>query len=250
MSSPDPSPPSSSAGAAQFLTTRWSLVASLRDADPPRARAALAELCELYWTPLYAFLRRRGLDSHAAADTVQGFFARLVEKRDFGELSADRGRFRSFLLAALSHHLSHERAREGALKRGGEARIVAIDPSDADQRLQIPATGEPTPEQAFEREWALSLLARALAAVRADFESDGKGELFELLKPALQGGELSDVADIAARARMSEGAVRVAATRLRKRYREALRGLIRDTVEHDSEVDAEIADLFRALGGR
>jgi RNA polymerase sigma-70 factor (ECF subfamily) len=90
-------------GAAQFLTTRWSLVASLGQSDPPRARAALTQLCELYWTPLYAFLRRRGLDSHAAADTVQGFFAELVEKRNFGELSADRGRFRSLLLAALLH---------------------------------------------------------------------------------------------------------------------------------------------------
>lgn len=226
------------------------MVASLSREGEPRARVALAELCELYWTPLYAFLRRRGLDSHAAADTVQGFFARLVEKRDFGELSADRGRFRSFLLAALLHHLSHERAREAALKRGGGARIVAIDPADADLRLQIPATGELSPEQAFEREWALSLLARALAAVRADFEGDGKLELFTLLRPALQGGELSDVAVIAARAGLSEGAVRVAATRLRKRYRETLRSLIRDTVDSEGGVDAEIADLFRALSVR
>jgi RNA polymerase sigma-70 factor (ECF subfamily) len=239
-----------SSGRAQFLTTRWSLVASLTQPDPPRARAALTELCELYWTPLYAFLRRRGLDSHAAADTVQGFFAELVEKRNFGELSADRGRFRSFLLAALSHHLSHERARAGALKRGGGASIVSIDPVDADERLQVATTGELTPEHAFEREWALSLLARALASVRADLESDGKLELFTLLRPALQGAELSDVAGIAHKAGMTEGAVRVAATRLRKRYREALRSLIRDTVEHESDVDAEIADLFRALGGR
>ena len=237
-------------GPAQFLSTRWSLVASLGRSDTPRARAALTELCELYWTPLYAFLRRRGLDSHAAADTVQGFFAELVEKRNFGELSADRGRFRSFLLASLSHHLSHERARAGAQKRGGGVRIVSIDPVDADERLQIAATGEASPEQAFEREWALSLLARALAAVRADYEADDRLELFTLLRPALQGGELSDVAGIATKAGMTEGAVRVAATRLRKRYREALRELIRDTVEHEGEIDSEIADLFRALGGR
>lgn len=237
-------------GPAQFLSTRWSLVASLRHEEEPRARAALTELCELYWTPLYAFLRRRGLDSHAAADTVQGFFAELVEKRNFGELSAERGRFRSFLLVALSHHLSHERARAGAQKRGGGVRIVAIDPVDADERLQIAATGETSPEQAFEREWALSLLARALATVRAGYETDGKNELFALLRPVLQGCELSDVAGIAAKVGMTEGAVRVAATRLRKRYREALRGLIRDTVEHEDEIDSEIADLFRALGGR
>lgn len=235
---------------AQFLTTRWSLVASLVQSDPPRARAALTELCECYWTPLYAFLRRRGLDSHAAADTVQGFFAELVEKRNFGELSAERGRFRSFLLAALVHHLSHERARANAQKRGGGARIVSIDPHDADERLQIPVAGETSPEQAFEREWALALLARALAAVRADYEADGRGELFALLRPALQGGELSDVAGIALKAGMSDGAVRVAATRLRKRYRAALHALIRDTVEHEHEVESEIADLFRALGGR
>lgn len=242
--------PQSPSGPAQFLTTRWSLVASLTAREEPRARAALGELCAQYWTPLYAFLRRRGLAPDAAADTVQGFFARLVEKRDFGELSAERGRFRSFLLAALRHFLAHERAREHAQKRGGGARIVSIDPGDADSRLQISATQELSPEQAFEREWALSLLARALAALQVEYQNDGKGELFAWLRPALQGGELSDVAGLAARSGLSEAALRTAASRLRKRYRQTLHTLILDTVEDARDVESEIADLFRALAAR
>lgn len=232
---------------APFLTTRWSMVASLTAHEEPRARAALGELCEQYWAPLYAFLRRRGLDPHEAADTVQGFFARLLEKRDFGELSAERGRFRAFLMAALRHHLSHERARAGAEKRGGSARIVSLDPADADAHLHLPAAAGLTPEQAFEREWALSLLARALTHVQSEFSADGKAELFELLRPALQDPELNGVAAMAARSGLSEGSIRVAASRLRKRYRETLRALVRDTVESDGDVDAELGALFEAL---
>lgn len=241
MSSPEPG------SSAPFLTTRWGMVASLAAHEEPRARAALGELCEQYWAPLYAFLRRRGLDPHEAADTVQGFFARLLEKRDFGELSAERGRFRAFLIAALRHHLSHERARAGAQKRGGAARVVSLEPDDADSKLHLPAAPGLTPEQAYEREWALSLLARALAQVQAEFASDGKTELFELLRPALQEPELSGVAALAARSGLSEGALRVAASRLRKRYRETLRALVRDTVESDGDVDAELGALFEAL---
>ncbi|MBM3989229.1 MAG: sigma-70 family RNA polymerase sigma factor [Planctomycetes bacterium] len=240
---PTPEPGSS----ASFLTTRWSMVASLSARDEPRARSALSELCEQYWAPLYAFLRRRGLDAHEAADTVQGFFARLLEKRDFGELSAERGRFRAFLIAALRHHLAHERAREDAQKRGGAARVISLDPADADGHLHLPAAPGLTPEQAYEREWALSLLARALSAVQAEFAAAGKSDLFELLRPALQDPELAGVAAMAARSGLSEGAIRVAGSRLRKRYREVLRALVRDTVDSADDVDSELASLFEAL---
>ncbi|MBI5363350.1 MAG: hypothetical protein HZA53_09230 [Planctomycetes bacterium] len=141
----DPRTPSGGGEGGGFLTTRWSVVASMRSTDDERSRAALEDLCRDYWLPLYAFLRRRGLDGERAADVVQGFLARLIEKRDFGELAPERGRFRAFLLAALQHHLSHEREKEGAWKRGGRAVHVAIDPSDADSRLQLAEHRELTP---------------------------------------------------------------------------------------------------------
>lgn len=232
---------------ASFLTTRWSVVRSARSAETEHARAALGELLEDAWLPLYAFLRRKGLDAERAADTVQGFCARLLEKRDLGELAPEHGRFRAFLLAALQHHLAHEREKERAQKRGGERVHVAID---ADSRLQLAAERELSPEQAYEREWALALLARVLEGLRAEYVAQGKGALFELLKPALQGEHLADVDDLAAELGTTAGAVKVAGTRLRQRYRERLRAAIADTVGSADEVDGEIRELFAVLARR
>ena len=240
----DASPPP---GRASFLTTRWSVVLALGSNDAVRSRAALEELCRDAWYPLYAFLRRRGLDSERAADVVQGFFARLIEKRDFGELAPERGRFRAFLLAALQHHLAHEREKEGAWKRGGRVTHVSIDPRDADSRFQLEARRELSPERAFERAWALELLARVLELLRVEYAEDGKAALFERIKPAIQGGELADVPRLALELGMSEGAVKVAGTRLRRRYGERLRAAIADTVENDADVEDELRALLAAL---
>lgn len=233
-----------------FLSTRWSLVRSARLDDTPAARAALGELCELYWSPLYAYLRGQGLDPERAADTVQGFCARLLEKRDLGDLAPERGRFRAFMLAALRHHLSHEREHDAALKRGGGRTLIAIDPERADRELGLATQGELSPEQAYERQWARALLARAVQRVRAEYAAAGKGELFELLKPVLQGEELAGVEALAAQAGLTPGALKVAGTRLRQRYRESLRGVIGDTVESPAEVEDEIRALFAALAAR
>ena len=244
----EPRTPSGEGGG--FLTTRWSVVVSMRAVDEQRSRAALEDLCRDYWLPLYAFLRRRGLDGERAADVVQGFLARLVEKRDFGELAPERGRFRAFLLAALQHHLAHEREKDRAWKRGGRAAHVSIDPADADSRLQLAEHRELAPERAYERAWALELLARVLLDLRSEYETEGKVALFERIKPAIQGGELADVARLARELGMSEGAVKVAGTRLRRRYKERLRAAIRDTVEQEADVEDEIRALFRALSAR
>ncbi|MBK7874669.1 MAG: sigma-70 family RNA polymerase sigma factor [Planctomycetes bacterium] len=222
----------------------------MRSADDVRVRAALEDLCRDYWYPLYAYLRRRGLDSERAADVVQGFFARLIEKRDFGELAPERGRFRAFLLAALQHHLSHEREREHAQKRGGGRAHVSIDPRDADSRFQLEARGELSPEGAFERAWALDLLARVLELLRVEYAEDGKAALFERIRPAIQGGELADVPRLARELGMSEGAVKVAGTRLRRRYGERLRAAIADTVEDPADVEDELRALLAALAAR
>ena len=235
-------------GGARFLTTRWTLVRDATAADPERSRRALEDLCRDAWMPLYAFLRRRGVASDRAADTVQGFFARLLEKRDFGVLSPERGRFRSFLLAALQHHRSHEREREQAEKRGGGRLALTIDPLDADSRLALAAADGESPEHAYQRAWALALLARVLDGLRQEYEADGKGDLFERLKPALQGGDLEDVAGLAEALGMTPGAVKVAGTRLRRRYGERLRSAILDTVGSEAEVEDEIRALFAALG--
>lgn len=235
---------------ASFLTTRWSVVRSARSAETEHARKALGELCQDAWPALYAFLRRKGLDGERAADVVQGFCARLLEKRDLGELAPEHGRFRAFLLAALQHHLAHEREKERAQKRGGERAHVAIDPSDADSRIQLAAERELTPEQAYEREWALALLARVLDALRAEYAEQGKSALFDALKPALLGEHLAGVAELAARLGTTEGAVKVAGSRLRQRYKERLRAAIADTVGSADEVDDEIRQLFVVLARR
>jgi RNA polymerase sigma-70 factor (ECF subfamily) len=248
MEAAGPGASGTDAAGARFLTTRWTLVRSATAADAERSQAALADLCRDYWLPLYAFLRRRGLTADGAADTVQGFFARLLEKRDFGALSPDRGRFRGFLLAALQHHLSHERERERAEKRGGGRPVVPIDPLDADTRLGLSAGDAESPERAYQRAWALALLARVLEGLRAEYDADGKGELFERLKPVLEGRELEDVAALAEALGTTPGAVKVAGTRLRRRYGERLRSAILDTVGSEAEVEDEIHALFAALG--
>lgn len=227
-----------------FLTTRWSAVIALGSKDPERSRAALSDLCRDAWSPLHAYVRGRGLDADRAADVVQGFLARLVEKRDFGELSPERGRFRAFLLAALRHHLAHELERERAAKRGGGQVHLDIDAMD---RFEVAGARDPSPEHAFEREWALALLQRVLDGLADEYRASGKGELFERLKPVLQGGELEGVAALAKELGTTEGALKVAGSRLRKRYGERLRAAIADTVDDPAEVEDELRALLAAL---
>lgn len=229
--------------------TRWSMVTSLQGGDAGRARAALGELCQIYWTPLWAWARRQGLDAEASADLVQGFFAMLLEKEDFAELAPERGKFRSWLLAALRHHWSHEREKAAAAKRGGGARLLPIHAATADGELLVVAADEPTPEAAFERQWALHVMASAARRVREAYAAEGKAELHAALEPALQ-GDLEDVADLAQRLATSEGAVRVAASRLRRRFGDELRAMVAETVEDEGEVEEELAALLRALSAR
>lgn len=231
-----------------FATTRWSLVAAAQDRTAPAARAALADLCRVYWFPVYGYVRRRGHPHHAAEDLTQAFFARLLEKSDLAAADPARGRFRSFLLTACQHFLANEHDRATARKRGGGVAHVPIDFSGADSRTSFePAGGEP-PERAFDREWALGLLDRALTELRAEYAESGRGKLFDGLKDALAGGAEVPYAAKAREIGLTEGAVKVAVHRLRQRYRARLRALIADTVATPDEVDDEIRDLFAALG--
>jgi RNA polymerase sigma-70 factor (ECF subfamily) len=238
----------STGGPADFRTTRWSVVRSARSPDAPDAREALTRLCESTWYPLYAYVRRRGHDAHTARDLTQAFFARLIEKRDLAGADPAQGRFRAYLLGALKHFLANERARAEALKRSGE-RTFSIDDDAADARWAREPCDELTPEKAFERSWALTLLGRTLAGLRDEYAAEGKAELFRALEGSLAGhGDPASRRALAKRLGTSENALNAAAHRLRKRYRARLRAEIADTLADPSNVEQELADLFDALG--
>ena len=231
-----------------FATTRWSLVAAAADPADPQTRAALAALCTAYWYPVYGYVRRQGHPHHAAQDLTQAFFARLLEKNDLAAADQTRGRFRSFLLAACRHFLLNERDKEAAKKRGGGRHRLALDFADADGRFSREPATEETPERAFDRQWALGLLARAVAELRAEYVESGRGKLFDARKDVLVGGAEVGYAELAGPLGMTEGAVKVAVHRLRQRYRDRLRAAIADTVSSADEIDDEVRDLFAALG--
>jgi DNA-directed RNA polymerase specialized sigma24 family protein len=233
---------------ARFPTTCWSRVVRAGDRDDPAARAALEGLCRAYWFPLYAFARRRGLPSEEAEDAVQGLLADLIVRGDLAGLDPSRGRFRSFLRAACDHHLANRRDHDRAARRGGGRAAVPIDRLDAEGRYgREPAHGL-TAERLFERQWALTLLGHVLGRLEAEAAEAGKAALFERLRPSLQGDHLAPSArEVGAATGLSEGAVRVAAHRLRARYRELLRGEVARTTDDPAAVDAEIAELMAAL---
>jgi len=232
----------------RFATTRWSLVSAAAGQNPDAARAALAELCELYWYPLYAFVRRQGVDADAAGDLTQGFFARFIELESLQSARQDRGRFRSYLLGAVKHFIANERQRAAAQKRGGGTKIVSFDPQDAETRYQREPAHGLTPEHVFERRWALLLIERALEHVAAEMTARNKTKEFERLRPFLvedAGGDSYRTAG--AELGMSEGAVKVLIHRLRRRFRENLRAAIAETVTSPDDVDDEIRHLFTCL---
>lgn len=236
----------------RFATTRWSLVIDAArgpgvDPESPPGRA-LAALCEAYWEPLYTFARRSGLGPEDARDRTQSFFARVLEAGTLAEADPDRGRFRSFLLASFRHFLANEWDREHARKRGGGRRRLSLDFDAGESRLGIEPADAETPERAFERRWALTLLDRALGRLRDRYEADGRAEWFAALAPALAGDRSVSYAELADRLGSTEGAVKVAVHRMRERCREALRLEIAETVADPTEVDDELRQLFRALG--
>jgi RNA polymerase sigma-70 factor (ECF subfamily) len=230
----------------RFATTQWSLVLSARERGLAAANDALAELCTLYWYPLYAFIRRQGYGADEAQDLTQGFFARLLEKDFLASVAREKGRFRSFLLAACKHFLSNERDRARALKRGGGE--VALDFGAAEQRYAREPAHVLTPERLFERRWALTLLEQVLARLREEITAAGKGALFERLKGFLVGDEAAgSYRDAAKELQTSEGAVKVMVHRLRRRYKALLREEIERTVG-EGRAEAEIRHLRSALG--
>ncbi|MEZ6105351.1 MAG: sigma-70 family RNA polymerase sigma factor [Pirellulaceae bacterium] len=233
----------------QFATTHWSMVHDAARRNQPEGRVALTQLCQAYWYPLYSYLRRRGVSPSDAEDTLQSFFVRFLEQDALGAADPARGKFRSFLAASLQNFLSNERRAERALKRGGGAAILSLDFSEADRRYQRePADTSQTPEEAFDRQWAWTLVQQALETLRDDWRRKGKEELYEALKPLLQPGAATPSYDeLAQRLDMTPGSLRVAAHRFRQECGQAIRQEIRRTVASDDDVEDELRKLFALL---
>jgi RNA polymerase sigma factor (sigma-70 family) len=234
--------------AQRFPTTHWSRVIRAGDPTDREGREALEQLCRDYWYPLYAFARRQGLDREDAGDIVQGFLADLIERRDLTKADPARGRFRSFLRTACSHFLSHARDRDRAFKRGGGRTPVSIDLQDAEGRYLNEPAHDLTAERLFERRWAIVLLGHVLARLEREAARAGKSDLFNRLRPMLEGEDLTvSFKEIGETLQMSEGAVKVVAHRFRGRYRQLLREEVARTVADPADVDDEIVDLLKAL---
>jgi RNA polymerase sigma factor (sigma-70 family) len=247
MTSGDTETPRAAAGC--FVTTHWSVVLTARGSDTTRARAALEQLCRNYWHPLYAYVRGAGYSREEAEDLTQEFFARLLAHNSVARADPARGRFRSFLLASLKHFLANEWEKARARKRGGGAELLPLEFDTAETRYAQPVAPGDTPDRAYDRQWALSLLDVVLGRLRREYGDAGREDLYLGLKDTL-GGTRSEIPyrELGARLGLSEGAVKVAAHRLRQRYRELLREEIANTVAGPEEVEEELRHLFAALG--
>src|SRR5271170_7953048 len=238
MPPPDEKQEPAPSGSRQFATTRWSLVLAAGQRGSPQSSAALATLCENYWYPLYVYIRRWGYQADEAQDFTQAFLARLLEKNDLAAADPGRGRFRSFLLTSLKHFLANQWDRARAEKRGGGRSVLSIDFGTAEERYRAEPTHDLTPEKIFERRWALVLLENVLARLHDESAQAGKADSFDRLKGFLT-GEQSAVTygQLASELNTSEGAVKIAVHRLRRRYREVLRAEIEETVADLEEID-------------
>lgn len=235
-------------GDGRFATTHWSIVLAAGQPESTRHRQALETLCETYWFPLYVFLRRQGNDTSQAEDYTQAFLAFLLEKQALSKADPNRGRFRSFLLASLKNFLANERARAQALKRGGNRKVLSLDIENAERRYALRPDDELSPDKLFARSWALTVLDKTMSRLESETGTAQLQKIFATLRMYLTADKSSvPYRQIADELNMNAGAVRVAAHRIRRRYRELLRDEIAQTVESQEQIDQEIRDLFAAL---
>ncbi|HAB18090.1 MAG TPA: RNA polymerase subunit sigma-24 [Verrucomicrobiales bacterium] len=231
-----------------FVTTRWTMVLNAGRKSSPHSDRALSELCQTYWYPLYAYVRRQGHSKEDSEDLVQAFFERFLEKNYLEGLSETRGKFRAFLLASLKHFLANAWDKSQRQKRGGGATHLSLDWQSADERYHLDPPDPASPERAFDRAWALALLERVVTRLRDECVAAGKAALFERAKGYLMIGEAAiPYAEAAMQLNLDEGAVRVAVHRLRQRYRRLLRDEIAQTLEDPADVAEELQALQAAL---
>ena len=237
-------------GGPQFTTTHWSVVLSAVDRASPDSEAALARLCQTYWYPLYAYVRRRGNSPEDAQDLTQSFFASLLEKKYLERADRERGRFRTFLLSSLENFLHNERDRASAQKRGGGHTLVSWDEQDAEGRYLNEPVDNTTPERIFEKRWAATLLEEVLKRLRQEFVANGKTEFFDQLKPHVWSETgATPYSELATRLNMTTVAIKVTVHRLRQRYRDLLRAEIAQTVASPEDIDDEIRHLIEVMSG-
>jgi RNA polymerase sigma-70 factor (ECF subfamily) len=233
---------------AQIATTQWSQVLAARDGSETEARRALEGLCQTYWQPLYAYVRHQGASPDEASDLTQAYFTELLEKDLLADVDPAKGRFRAYLLATLRNFLSRDRTKAGRLKRGGGTSTLSLDMEAGEERYTVHPREKLTPEDIFEHRWAVTVLDRAMARLERDSSFTGGEEQFRSLKPYLT-GDLPQLPyrQVAASLGMSEGAVKVAVHRLRKRFGEYLRLEIAETVVDPTDVDDEVRHLLEVV---
>lgn len=235
-----------------FPRTQWSMIVRAGAESSPEAQSALEHLCQRYWYPLYAFIRRQGRSHHESEDCTQAFLAHLLTGARVSQARQEQGRFRTFLLTALRNFLTNAWHRAQAAKRGGGEAHLSLDFTDADRSFGLePSDPALTPEQSFDRSWALGMIDRSIAEVRRGYEKSGRGALFGALAPFVWGdGKEGSLATAAAQLQMTTHAFTVALHRLRQRVGERLRADIAETVADESEVDAELRYLIAAVSRR
>ena len=235
-------------GKPRFATTRWSVVLAAGKSSAPRQKQALETLCQSYWFPLYAYLRRRGYESHQAEDLTQAFFARMLEKKEFQTADPKCGKFRSFLLVRLKYFLSDQRDRAQAKKRGGGRKILSLNAGDAEGHYNLEPATQLSPEMLFEKAWALTVLERTMGRLEAEMTKKNRKKLFDHLKVYLTTDKNAiPYQNMAAELSMTEASVRIAVHRLRRQYRKLLRDEVAQTVGDEDQIDEEMGSLFAAL---
>jgi RNA polymerase sigma-70 factor (ECF subfamily) len=239
-----------SANAQRFASTHWSVVLRAGDSQSPQSADALEQLCRAYWYPLYGFVRSRGSGPEEARDLTQEFFARLLEKKWLAHADPTRGRFRTFMLAALKNFLVNEWNRTQTLKRGGKHEFIALDELEAAERAALEPQDGATPEALFDRRWALTLIGRAQERLRQEMSAAGESERFEALEPTLVGERAAGGYEfLADRFGLAEGGIKSMVRRLRGRFRDLLREEVAATLDDSQDVEAEIRELLAVLRG-
>ena len=241
---PDEAFNSQAADARQFATTHWSVVLAAGQGESSHAAQALETLCRTYWYPLYAYVRHSGHTHENAQDLTQEFFARLLAKHYLSAVHLEQGKFRWFLLSAVKRFLINERERASAVKRGGTSPHIPFDGQKAEERYRLDAADQSTPDKLFDRAWATNLIQTTYQRLEEEYALEGKGRLFEQLRVFLS-GDRADLtcAEAGAELGMTEGAIKVAVHRLRRRYRDLLREQVAQTVRTAADLEEELRNL-------
>ena len=231
-------------GKVAFQSTRWSLILKVKDQHSNESREALEQLCQTYWYPLYAYVRRRVIDAHEAMDITQGFFTHLLEKSGIDSVNPDRGRFRAFMLASVKNFLRNDWRSKNTQRRGGDVQIYSLHEEDFEQRFQS-QTSDTEPDCQFERDWVASLLRRVMERLRSDYEAAGRTDLFELLHPYLvANSDRMPQAEISEKTGLGKSAVKMSIHRMRKQYARYVREEISETLDSPEDVEDELTKLI------